>query len=324
MTKITTKRKRALLWPYIALLTLALTATGFWFMGAAQIKKSLHENPDINFSSLSVGGFPSQYRIIMADYVFRLPQGNLSGDSLTATRMFYNFNHTIIWAEGGIQFDGQSGDRLTLTGEALQASHVMTKEGEDYFADARISVDLQKPRFAVRPAFAEGMNITSEQIQFYSLPIEARQTRLLFDANNLAVTETDNQQILSLKKTIMEASLPANRNSITLDAMKLDINLSAEERLGIQGNGQLGRNEQGYLDGTLNLTFENMTSVLRILQTNGLLTADQVAILSFALQLKTGSITKGTSETDTFPLTLAFKQGRVFFGPLDIGPAPKL
>ena len=327
MTGIPMKRKLAVLWPYMALLALALIASGFWYMGAVQIKKILHENPDINFNNVSVNGFPSQYRIVIDDYIIKLPQGNLSGDKLTAVRMFYDFNHTIFWAEGSLHFDGNSGDQLSLSGDAIQASHVMNKDGEDYFADARISVDLQNPSIKVRPVFAEGMNISSDQIQFYTLPTETNQTRMLLNAGNLIFAETDNQNILSFKKTIVETHFPISPQKsepMTLDNLALDINLPSGELLGIQGDGQLGRSMEGYIDGTLNLKFENMASVLRVLQTHGLLTTDQVAILSFALQLKTGSTKKNLSEADTFPLTLAFKRGRIFFGLLDIGPAPKL
>lgn len=209
----------------------------------------------------------------------------------------------------------------------MQASHVMSKDGDDYFADARISIDLQNPYIQVRPVFVEGTNISSDQIQFYSLPIETNQTRMLFNAGNLIFAETDNQNILRLKKTIVEAQFPKTPeagDNITLSNMVLDINLPSGVLLAIQGDGQLERSSEGYLDGTLNLNFENMKSVLQILKTRGLLTSDQVAILSFALQLKTGSTKESASGTDTFPLTLAFKRGRTFFGPIDIGPAPKL
>ena len=91
-----------------------------------------------------------------------------------------------------------------------------------------------------------------------------------------------------------------------------------------QAEGQLGRSNKGYLDGTLNLNFKNMTSVLEILNTRGILTSDQTALLSLALQLKTDPTKESASDIDTFPLTLAFKRGRTFFGPIDIGPAPKL
>ena len=147
MSGIPIKRKLAVLWPYLALLALALTASGFWYSGAAKIKKSLYESPNISFNNISVRGFPSQFRVILENYSIQLPQGNLSGEKLTAVRMFYDFNHTIIWAEGSLQFQGKSGDQLTLTGDAIQASHVMSKDGDNYFADARISVDLQNPIF---------------------------------------------------------------------------------------------------------------------------------------------------------------------------------
>ena len=42
MSGIPIKRKLAVLWPYLALLALALTALGFWYLGAAKIKKSLY------------------------------------------------------------------------------------------------------------------------------------------------------------------------------------------------------------------------------------------------------------------------------------------
>lgn len=327
MSGIPIKRKLAVLWPYLALLALALTASGFWYLGAAKIKKSLYESPDISFNNISVRGFPSQFRVILENYSIQLPQGNLSGEKLTAVRMFYDFNHTIIWAEGSLQFQGKSGDQLTLTGDAMQASHVMSKDGDDYFADARISVDLQNPHIQVRPVFVEGTNISSDQIQFYSLPTETNQTRMLFNAGNLIFAETDNQNILSLKKTIVETQFPKTpdaSDNITLNNMVLDINLPSGELLAIQAEGQLGRSNKGYLDGTLNLNFKNMTSVLEILNTRGILTSDQTALLSFALQLKTDPTKEIASDTDTFPLTLAFKRGRTFFGPIDIGPAPKL
>lgn len=326
MTDIPMKRKLAVLWPYLALLALALTASGFWYIGAAQIKKSLYESQDISFNDISVGGFPSQYRIVIDEYTIKLPQGNLSGEKLTAVRMFYDFNHTIIWAEGRLHFEGKSGDQLTLNGESIQASHVMGKDGEDYFSDARISVDLQKPRIQVRPAFVDGMNISSTRIQFYSLPTETNQTRLLLNAGSLMFAKTNNQNILSLQKAIVETMLPPTLEKgepITLDNLILDINLPSGELLGIQGDGKLGRSNEGYLDGTLNLNFQNMASVLSILQTHGFLTMDQQAILTLALQLKAGSSKSGAA-VEALPMTLAFKRGRVFFGPIDIGPAPKL
>ena len=326
MAEIPMKRKLAVLWPYLALLALALTASGFWYMGAVQIKKSLYESQDISFNDISVGGFPSQYRIVIDEYTIKLPQGNLSGEKLTAVRMFYDFNHTILWAEGGLHFEGKSGDQLTLNGDSIQASHVMGKDGEDYFSDARISVDLQKPRIQVRPVFVEGTNISSPQIQFYSLPTETNETRLLFKAGSLMFTKTNNQNILSLQKAIVESTLPQpleKGEPITLDNLILDINLPSGELLGIQGEGKLGSSTEGYLDGSLNLNFKNMTSVLNILQTHGILTMDQQAILSLALQLTAGSSGSGTA-IEALPMTLGFKRGRIFFGPIDIGPAPKL
>ena len=110
---------------------------------------------------------------------------------------------------------------------------------------------------------------------------------------------------------------------IILDNLILDINLPSGELLGIQGDGKLGRSNEGYLDGILNLNFQNMASVLSILQTHGFLTMDQQAILTLALQLKAGSSKSGAA-VEALPMTLAFKRGRIFFGPIDIGPAPKL
>ena len=327
MSGISIKRKFAVLWPYLALLALALTAAGFWFLGATKIKKSLYESPNISFNNISVRGFPSQFRVILENYSLQLQQGNLSGEKLTAVRMFYDFNHTIIWAEGSLQFQGKSGDRLTLTGDAMQASHVMSKDGEDYFSDARISVDLQNPQIQVRPVFVEGTNISSDQIQFYILPTETNQTRILFNAGNLIFAKTDNQNILTLKKAIVETQFPetpdANDN-IIFNKMILNINLPSGALLPIQANGQLGQSKEGYLDGKLNLNFKNMTSVLETLNTRGILTSDQAAFLSFALQLNTDPTKKSVSDTDMFPLSLTFKRGRTFFGPIDIGPAPKL
>lgn len=325
-------RRLSLLWPYLALMTLALIATGFWFYGAAQIKKQLGENPDINFQSLAVKGFPSQYRIVLDDMSLRLPQGSIRIEKLTAVRMLYDFNHTIVWAEGPVNFEGRSGDRITLSGESLKASHVLTGKGHDLVRDARISLDFKKPEIRVRPITAKATDIHSDLLQFYSLPTETGDMTLLLKSRQLVFSDAGAAELMNMDRLVIETELPSdpqnNQQMATLNNLLLDINLPTGGRLGVRGSGRLGRNPTGHLDGVLNFNIENLQSLIEVMRANGYLTQDQAALLTLITTLpnqqKPGQQTESGASAKTLPIDLSFRNGRMFLGPVELGRAPRL
>lgn len=126
----TKKPKRLMLFlPYIILAGLLIAYSGFWIFSAANLKNKIiniiQKNDRLQVADISIGGFPSQFRIILKNISYEHSRGIIKSERLNATSLVYKPRHIIFWAEGAQSFTANSGKRLTLHGEAISASLVI-------------------------------------------------------------------------------------------------------------------------------------------------------------------------------------------------------
>lgn len=88
----------------------------------------------------------------------------------------------------------------------------------------------------------------------------------------------------------------------------------------LSGSGALEVGTGGLLTGALDLEFENWRRALDQLARLGVVPREQLGTLTRGLGLLTGL----SNDPETLSAPLAFREGRMFLGPVPLGPAPRL
>lgn len=312
-------RKWQVLWPFVGLAVLAAMVTGLWFYGAATIRSMLAEQAGLQFSAVHISGYPSQFRIRLENPVYSMPQGRLESDSITAVKPLYKLSHTIIWAEGTQRFTGVSGDRLTLTGTALEASHVVIDKPDGSTA-ARLAIDLTAPKIGVFPAQAPVSYFTANRLSLNTRPAETGLEGRL-KINNLRIRDAAGKRGIDIPRSKLAFTLPdMDELNVDIKSLLLAVKMTEQENLTLRGGGRLKQDANGYLEGVINLSISNLKSVTEALVIGGIITQRDAVRLSLMSNL--ASALSGDTENN-LSLPMQFRGGKTYLGPLEIGPAPR-
>jgi hypothetical protein len=315
-------RKAQVLWPFAGLALLAAIVTGLWFYGAATIRSILAEQADLRFSAVHISGYPSQFRIRLENPVYIMPQGRLESDSVTAVKPLYKLSHTIIWAEGTQRFTGLSGDRLTLTGKALEASHVVIDK-PDGSNGARLAIDLTAPQIRVLPVEAPVSYFSADRLSLNTRPAETGLEGRL-KIKNLRIRDAAGKLGIDIPHSKLDFILPDTGDTyapeIDIQSLLLAVRMTEQENLTLRGGGKLKQGDGGYLEGAVNLRMSNLKSVTEALVIAGIITQEDAVSLSLMGNL---AAALGGNTENNLSLPLQFRGGKSYLGPLEIGPAPR-
>lgn len=327
------------------LLVIALLAAGlwggYWFIGSSALERGMIAWFDVrratgwtaDYASLNTAGFPSRFDTTITDLALADPEGALRWEVplIQILALSYRPNHIIAVLPPAHTLTGPTGP-VTITSDDMRGSVVFAADTAltlDHSAfvtqnvalqgDGDWSIALTEARLATRQTLATP---NAHDIGFEAMGLTPSGTlRRSFDPGNTlpATVET-----LKLNAT---AQFDAPWDRFALDGpppqiTRLDLKLAQATwgKLDLRAEGSLSVDDQGIPTGRITLTATNWRAMLAMAVDAGLLPPDMAETVERGMALLAGL--SGTPDTLSAPLS--FQNGLVSFGPVPLGPAPRL
>jgi hypothetical protein len=329
---------RILIW---ILLSLGLLWGGYWFVGANALEKGLTSwlsddgahDWSVDYSELNTIGFPNRFDTTVRDIDISSQSGTLSWAApfFQIFALSYKPNHIIaVWPNE--QTITLPRDRLSITSDRMRGSAVFKPET----ALTLDRSDLEITKLAIQSS--RGGKAAARALQF-----NTRQSPALENAHNVFF------QTLGLRpseriRTILDpkGDLPHDFKALRFDGnFEFDgpwDRLALEKKtpglsnivvnnlqiqwgnLDFAASGDLSVDGRGFLQGQLEVTAQNWQGVYRILKSAGLVQDNFFGAVESILML----MALETDEPNTLVATWVFQDGRMRFGAIPLGAAPRL
>ena len=326
---------RKLIW---IMVLAALAWSAWWFIGAAALRRGIDAAVDemrasgwqVAIEDRRVRGFPNRF-----DTTLVAPSLTETGSDITWSAPFvqvlalsYRPNRVIVAFPDEQRVEGPFGTARIATERArgsvtLAPEPSLALDHSEFVVDdlaiesgARLSLD--ELLFATRrpPGDASGrthnIGIT---ISGLDLP-ETVAAALGGDAGRIGYANLDATASFArpIDRTVLSEGMPRPQ-AIAVD--RLDVNWG---EIGLSGSGALEIGADGRLTGVLDLELENWRRALDLLARIGVVPPEQLSIMTRGLGFMTGL----SDDPETLSAPLAFRDGRMFLGPVPLGPAPRL
>lgn len=333
---VTTVMERVAMRRITGLLVLvALLWGGYWFAGSRAVKTAVSQaveaDPRITAADIRVAGFPNRF-----DTTFSEPRWSDAGVSWSAPffqsfALSYKPTHLVfVWPQtqsvtlpagtidiaqedlrASVVFEGLTAlrlDRTSLVGDALTLS----------------DPSGQTTRIATLRAATRATDDTGQRHQaaldLSGVTLPQTLVEAVFRANAPAAVVGQ-----ARIDTTLGFDAPLDRASFEVAPPVLtDIALTQAEiawgPLALSAEGQVDVDTQGRPEGRLSITFDNWREWFDVLESLGVIPLETRDTWQRAAELL--ATTSGSPDTLTAPLT--FRNGFVSFGPLPLGPAPRL
>ncbi len=324
---------------------------GWWFAGryvildqaGRLIEDERARGAQLDLPGFGLAGFPSRFDLSADSITWRDPSGRFAyeGGAAHSYAMSWKPWHLILWLP-----DSQ---KLTIDGEVLGI------DGQKLHASLRAKPSLDVP-LALAALSAEDLRLTSSAglslgITTLSLRIEAQDggAAPAAPAYHLGAALTgitpDPALIAALAAVdvpqMPEAPLPDQIDRFHLNAM---VTLSAPldrhagetkpqivaielvdasliwGELNMASSGSLSPDDQGYAAGTIRLTVKGWQQLPRLLVASRVIAPNMAGLLTSMLR----GLASESGDPAQLQMDLVMKDGWVSFGPLPLGPAPKL
>ncbi|MBT0955877.1 DUF2125 domain-containing protein [Alphaproteobacteria bacterium KMM 3653] len=324
----------------IALIAAALWG-GYWFIGAKGLEKAAStwgaerraEDWQAEWSDATVRGFPNRFDLQLTDVQLADPGTGWvwTAPFFQVLSLSYKPNHLIlVWPDTqSLQTPQQ---RLDITGEEMRGS-VVLRPGT--------ALALDRAAFVFR-----GVGVTSDQGWVLSMD-EARLGTQTIDSTPHARAIGFEAKTLSPPLALMEAlseiadlprSLEAVRLSaeVTFDAdwdraaiehrrpqpRAIDLKLAEATwgQLQLKATGEMTVDEGGLPTGDLLIKATNWRDILAIGVATGAVPQELSGLIERALSL----VSQLAGHPETLDIPISFRDGRIFAGPVALGPAPVL
>jgi hypothetical protein len=329
---------RKLIW-IVAIAGLAWA--GYWFVGSSASKSATEawledrrtEGWQVEYSDLSVRGFPNRFDTTLTDLQLTDPETGVSWSApfFQLFALSYKPNHIIaVWPD--TQTIATPFQKIDITSSKMTASLVVK---------AKTSLELDRANLIVenaRVTSSEGWEAGVDDLKAairqtdgpatsydiasnVSTLIPSQAMRDLLDQGG---TLPDRIESLALDSTLT-FDAPLDRSTIerarpNITALKLNNTSGIWGELELRAKGDMTINEAGSPTGELALNARNWREMLKLAATAGAIPQEAVRTAEFALGLLAG--VSGGSETLDAPLS--FSKGRTYLGPIPIGPAPTI
>lgn len=320
----------------IAILVASLGWFGYWFIGSVGIQTGYEEwfearradGWQAEYKALHLRGFPNRFDTTFEDIALADPNTGFAWEApfFQLFALSYRPNHIIaVWPEDHQLSTPQS--KIAIRSGSMQASAVFEpnskltlKRGNLAIESAEISSDA-------------GWTLSAESLLFALSQNEETDTLYQFAFQGQGVAPPQDLQNSVLPKTMsalnLDASVEFDRSwdILALEQQRpqpTQISIrTADAKWGdleLQVAGDLAVDNAGVPTGSVTIRVSKWREILEIARTTqqfpqiSLDTVEQGLVLMSSL----------TGSGENIDVTLNFKRGMVFAGPLPLGPAPKL
>ena len=328
------------------LLTLILLAAGawagFWYVGAQGAQMAFAdwlearraEGWVADYGDLSVKGFPNRFDTTFSDVSLADPGTGLAWEAsyFQLLALSYRPHHVIaIWPQQ--QRIATPLGKYQLTSDDMRASLVLEPDTQLALERATLTADalVVIPSDRTDPTSVDALSLAAERIE----PTGATY-RLGLSADGLKpplpwVRQVDPDGTLpdALHSVSADVTVrfdkPWDRSAIEIarpQPRKIHVKL-AHARWGLlelQLAGEVAVNESGQPNGQITIKARNWREVLNLAIASGVIPQSLGPTLTDALGLIAGL----AGNPKTLDIPLDFRKGRMFLGPVPIGPAPVL
>jgi len=325
----------------VVILGLFLAWGGYWFIGSSTAQRAIAGWLDAraaqgwvaNYSSVKTRGFPHRFDTTISDLELADPGTGLawSAPFFQILTLSYTPNH-IIAAWPHTQTIASPYEKITVTSDRMIGSIVFqpktaltllrTSIELDNFglaSDLGWSAQVEKGRFATRQTTARE---NAHDIYFEATGVQpsvAFRSRL-DPAGLLPKTVTT----LKLDTTV-DFDAPWDRFAIErrrpqITALKVNDLTATWGKLDLRAAGKLTVSPDGQLNGQIMVRARNWREMLAVAVDAGLVARTISGTLENALAFMAGA----SGDPDMLEAPLKFRNGSLSFGPIPLGPAPRL
>ncbi|SPJ24485.1 DUF2125 domain-containing protein [Palleronia abyssalis] len=322
----------------ILVIILALGWTGYWFVGAqaleSAIRSAINEaregGIEVDTASLEVAGFPNRFDTMIEQPQVHFPSSGItwSAPFLQILALSYRPNQVIIALPDTQELTGPFGaaaidtDRARASATFSPSPSLPLDHANLVVEDLLISSagrDLSAKRLLAATRIPEGaedgrvqnIGITLDDVKLPDTLARQLGGAATIDGANLNAT-------LTLDRPIDRDTYQGGEVRIeAINIETLDIDWGD---VGLDASGDLQVGADGYLAGELSVALNNWPRALELAATAGLIPQDQASQARQGLSLLSGLSGAG----NRIEVPLSFRDGRIFMGPVPLGPAPRL
>ncbi|WP_299845204.1 DUF2125 domain-containing protein [uncultured Roseovarius sp.] len=328
------------------LLTLILLAaigwSGYWFVGSQTSQSAFEtwfdarraEGWAADYSDLKVQGFPNRFDASFTDVSLADPGTGLAWDApfFQILALSYQPNHVIaVWPKQQMIATPQG--KYKLTSDDMRAS--IRLEPDTQLALERTTLTAEKlivtPSATPAPTRADALSLAAERVEGTLATY-----RLGFSADGLkpsapwvrlvdpGSTLPDTLNALTADLTV-RFDKPWNRSAIEIARpqprhIRVKLAQASWGQLDLQFAGEVDVDESGQPKGEVTVKAENWREILKLAVASGALPEGLGSTIEDGLGLVAGL----SGSRKSLDITLDFRDGRMFLGPVPIGPAPVL
>ena len=320
--------------PYIVVIIAALVWTGVWFWVRGQVVARLDaaSHPVAGHASLTwthraISGDPFRIAVVLDGVKASEPSGwAVSAPQLRAEAYAYAPKHWIAYAPHGIVLTRPAAGDVAITGQALRATASFDK--------TEFAVEGRKLAFAPKLGAKSFPLIAADMIDAHSRQIDGDKTEFLVQMQGVTLSPAPLLGRLAVGQpmssawhgTLSKASSLAGRDwpdaakawasaGGVIDIMAGDLDVGAV-KLNASG-GQLSVGPDGRLQGGVSLALGQLPAAVSAFGDAGAL--EPVAAHNAAVVAQAS-----TAGDPNAKATLNFQAGATTFGPVSIGPAPRV
>ena len=323
----------------IALVLIAAVGwSGYWFYGARSLHRAIRaeiaelrsDGISVETDDISVTGFPNQFDTTFTTPRLAWPSGVVwSAPFLQIFALSYRPNQIIVALPPRQSLSGPFGEAVIENGRA-RASGLFRTDGQLTLDHANLVAD--DVRVTIENRVVEVVKLLAAA----RVPDGAKPTRQNI---GLTVDDLDLPQPLAARlggaataridgatlDATLDLSNPVSR--VAIKSGDVDIERIEISRFDLDWSGMtLGADgafdiaADGSLTGSLDITLTNWERALEIADAAGLLAPGQRGMIEQGVRALAGM----TGREDRLKAPLAIRAGRIWLGPLPIGPAPEL
>ncbi len=320
---------------------LALGFAGYWFAGARAIEAGLRgwfgaraaEGWVAEYGTLRTGGFPGRFETVLGDVTLADPETGVawSADRFTILARSARPNRiTAIWPED--QTIASPYERVAIGAQRFDASI-------EFVPGTSLEVrSVEADLAALTLASTSGWSTRLETGQVSALAAEEdeRTYEIRFEASDVTPPsglrrELDPARLLPeviagvTSRAVVSFDAPWDRFALE-DARPRITSLDLEDlraqwgELELRAAGQLTVRADGVPDGRITVKATNWREILGLARNAGLLPEPLIPTIERALEV----LASLSGPPDTLDAPLTFSNGLVSFGPIPLGPAPRL
>ena len=314
---------------------------GYWYVGASAVENGLRDWVEqrrtegwlAEYATLNTRGFPHRFDTTITDLELADPRSAIAWNmpQLRIVSLSYRPNHVIaIWPEK--QTFASPWQKITMTSDDMRASIVFRPD---------TALTLERSSFVlsnVSLGSSLGWTASLENGEFYTRQTVGQENAhdIYFEARNLRpsnglLAALDPARALPEVITTLKVDgtvafdAPWDRRAIERrrpqpTALKLKLLQASWGELDLQAAGDLEVRAGGLLEGRIVVRAENWREILQIGVSSGLVPKALSSSVERALELLAGM----SGSPDSLDAPLSFRGGRAFFGPIPLGPAPRL